>query len=135
MLMIGWNGYKEYESETKIANIFDAQMDEALYQIIYKTVLPDTSVHYEIYKNPTEGVPDSGKLLAKGDNSHIWGGSHRIDLKKEYNLKKGEIYSIVLTMTHRAEDESIRFTDVIPYASNIGPDVKANGIINKGESF
>lgn len=135
MLMIGWNGYKEYESETKIANIFDAQMDETLYQIIYKTVLPDTSVHYEIYKNPTEGVPDSGKLLAKGDNSHIWGGYHRIDLKKEYNLKKGEIYSIVLTMTHRAEDESIRFTDVIPYASNIGPDVKANGIINKGESF
>ncbi len=135
MLMIGWSGHTDYDSETKIANVFDAEEDEYLYQIEYKTNIPDTSVHYEIYKNPNDGNPDSWKLLEKGDNTHKWGGYHKLDLNKEYELKKGEKYSIVLTMTYKTDDGATCYTDVIPYATSLQHSVTAKGIINKGESY
>ncbi len=135
MLMIGWNGYTDYENEAKMANVFDAQEDEYLYQIAYKTVIPDTSVHYEIYKNPNDDNPASGELLDKGDKSHKWGGYHKIDLNGEYELKKGEKYSVVLTLTYKTEDGTTNYTDVIPYASTLQQAVVANGVINKGESY
>lgn len=135
MLMIGWNGYTDYENEAKMANVFDAQEDEYLYQIAYKTVIPDTSVHYEIYKNPNDDNPASGELLDKGDKSHKWGGYHKIDLNGEYELKKGEKYSVVLTLTYKTEDGTTKYSDVIPYASTLQQVVVANGVINKGESY
>ncbi len=135
MLMIGWCGNSDYDSETKMANVFEAEEDENLFAIEYKTVLPDTSVHYEIYKNPQSSKPASGDLLEKGDSTHKWGGYHKFDLNNEYELKKGEKYSIVLTMTYKADDGALRYTDVVPYASSIQSGVIANGVINKGESF
>ncbi len=135
MLMIGWNGYTDYEDEAKMANVFNAEEDEYLYQIAYKTAIPDTSVHYEIYKSPKYGAPDSGTLLEEGDNSHQWGGYHRLDLNGEYELKKGEKYSVVLTMTYKTEDGTTKYTDVIPYASTLQQGVVANGVINKDESY
>lgn len=135
MLMIGWSGYSDYDSETKMANVFDAEEDESLYQIEYKTKMPDTSVHYEIYKNIEDGSPDSGTLLEKGDNTHEWGGYHKIDLNRKHKLKKGEKYSVVLTMTYTDDDGNTRYTDVAPYATNLMHEVVANGVINKGESY
>lgn len=134
MLLIGWSGHADYDSETKIANVFDAEEDEYLYQIAYKTNMPNTSVHYEIYKNIEADTPNSGTLLEEGDSSHQWAGYHRLDLKGEYELKKGEKYSVVLTLTYKADDGTTKYTEVIPYASSM-QGVTAIGVINKGESY
>ena len=58
----------DYDSETKMANVFDAEEDEYLHQISYMTNSPETSVHYEIYKNIQGGDPALGTLLEVGDN-------------------------------------------------------------------
>ena len=142
LLFVGWCGYEDYDSEAKMANVFDAQEDEYLTQIVYKTKKFNTSAHYQIYKSPEDGKPDSGTLLEEGDNVHEYAGFHKIDLKSVYDLKKGEKYSIVLTMTYTPEGGSVTYTNVIPYATNaipygISPDsqVIAKGVINKGESY
>lgn len=142
MLFIGWCAGSDFDSETKMANVFDAEEDEYIYQISYRTKATDTTVHYAIYKDPKDGSLDSGTLLEEGDSSHRFGGSHKIDLKDEYSLKKGDKYSVVLTMTHKNDSGSQVYTDVVPYASNIVPydttrehEVKATGVVNKGESF
>ncbi|MBR2715350.1 MAG: hypothetical protein IKB73_03985 [Ruminococcus sp.] len=135
MLMIGWNAHSDYINETKTANVFNAEEYESLYQIAYKTTIPNTSVHYEIYKNLRNSNPDSGKLIEKGDKTHEWGGYHKIDLKRKHKLKKDEKYSIIVTMTHKTNDNSNLYTSVIPYANSIKDSAKVNGIINKGESF
>ncbi len=135
MLMFGNMGYFDYDCETKTANVFDAQEDETLFAIEYKTNLPDTNVHYEIYKNPKDNIPDSGKLLDKGDTTHKWGGYHKIDLDGEYKLKKGEKYSVVLTMSYTDSNNASHYTEVVAYANSMEIGAKATGIVNKGESY
>lgn len=129
----------DFDTKTKTANVFVAEENESLYQIAYKTASPNTTVEYEIYKDIKDGDPESGTLLEKGDNTHQWAGSHRIDLKDKYKLKKGEKYSVVLTMKHIDKDGKSRYTEVISYAKIIPLTskviVKPNGIINKGESY
>ena len=90
-----------------------------MHKIAYKTASPNTTVEYEIYKDIKDGDPESGTLLEKGDNTHQWAGSQRIDLKDKYKLKKGEKYSVVLTMKHIDKDGKSRYTEVISYAKII----------------
>lgn len=135
LLMIGWCASADYDSETKMANVFDAEEDEYLYQLTYRTKAPDTSVHYEVYKAPQDGNPDSGELLEEGDSVHRFGGSHKIDLRQTYRLSKGEKYSVVLTMTRKTDDGASVYTDVIPYATDLPGEITAKAVVNKGESF
>lgn len=138
MLMIGTYTNLDYDTETKIANMFDTQENQALYQIEYKTPAPNTSVHYAIYKDIKDDNPESGTLLEEGDNTHEWSGYYKLDLNGKYNLKKGEKYSIVLTMKCTTDDGKSYYTDVIPYgASRQQQDANATakGIINNGESY
>ena len=132
LLMTSLYASEASDSETKTANVFDAEEDSYLYQLIYRTDEPDTEVHYEIYRDVADD-PTSGRLLEQGDASHAFGGSHRIDLKGEYFLKKGERYAVVLTMKQGGS-----FTDVFPYAVNVPhgqTPAKACGVINAGESY
>ncbi|MBQ5440174.1 MAG: hypothetical protein IIT49_05270 [Clostridia bacterium] len=135
LMFFGACAYSDYENETKTANVFDAEEDEYLYQITYRTKQTNTSVHYAVYKDLTGNDPDSGTLLEEGDKFHWFGGSHKIDLKDTYELKKGDKYSIVLTMTYTNNDGKTTYTDVIPYAPANQNGAKPVGIINKGESF
>ena len=135
MLMVGWCAGFDYDNESKMANVFDAEEDEYLYQISYRTKKFNTSVHYAIYKDATDGSPDKGTLLEEGDNSHSYAGSHTIDLKNEYSLKKGDKYSIVLTMTYKTDKGTEVYTDVIPYATDLKGKVSVKSVVNKGESY
>lgn len=136
LLMTKWYGSTDYETETKMANVFDAEEDESLFQISYTTASPDIEVTYEIYKNVESGNPSSGMLLEKGTSRHIFGGSHKIDLKGEYSLKKGDKYSVVLTMKHVGDDEQDTvYTEVFPYSTIFGSGLSVRGIINEGESY
>ena len=136
LMITQWYGNTDYDKETKMANVFDAEEDESLYQIAYKTSLPNTEVSYEVYKDVEDGNPTSGTLLEKGANSHSYAGFFKIDLKDEYALKKGEKYAVVLTMK-RATDEngSMVYTEVFPYSTEFSEGLTVRGVINPGESY
>lgn len=130
LMMTQWYGTTEYDNETKMANVFDAEEDETLCQIEYRTASPDTEVAYEIYKDVESGDPASGTLLEKGVCSHPYAGSHVTDLQNEHALKKGEKYAVVLTMQRGGT-----YAEVFPYSTRFFDGMTVNGIINKGESF
>ena len=130
LIMTQWYGSSEYESETKMANLFDAEADESLYQIEYRTCRPDAEVTYEIYKDVEKDSPSSGTLLEKAVNTHPYAGSHVIDLQNEYPLKKGESYAVVLTVKHGSQ-----YAEVFPYSLKFFDGMTVKGVINKGESF
>ena len=130
LMMTQWYGVTEYDNETKTANIFDAEENESLYQIEYRTAFPDAEVTYEIYRDVESDDPSSGTLLEKGVRSHLYAGSHVINLDREHSLKKGDTYSVVLTVK-RGE----KYAEVFPYSTRFFEGMTVNGIINKGESF
>ena len=136
LMMTQWYGSTEYRSDTKMANVFDAENDEKLYQIEYRTASPKTEVSYEIYKISEDNDPTSGILLEKGVNFHKYAGSHNVDLENEHPLKKGEKYSVVLTMKRvSVKDGSKVFTEVFPFSASFNKGLTVRGIINKGESY
>lgn len=135
LLMSGWYASEEYSDETKMANVFDAEENEYLYKISYKTNDTDVKVHYEIYKDIKNGNPASGTLLEKGDASHKYAGFYTLDLSGEYFLKKGEKYSVVLTMTHKDSEGNTNYTDVFAAGANRKAAYVTNGVINAGESY
>ena len=136
LMMTGWYGSTDYDSEVKTANVFDAEENESLYQISYRTASPKTEVSYQIYKDVEDGAPSSGTLLEQGVTDHRYAGSHKIDLKKAYPLQKGEEYSVVLTMKRVVdEDGDMVYTEVFPYATEFSSGLKVLGIINSGESY
>lgn len=134
LMMTSWYGITDYETETKTANVFDAEEDESLYQISYVTSLPDTEVSYEIFKGVEKDDPSSGELLEQGVNTHPYGGSHKIDLRDEYPLKKGDRYAVVLTMK-RTDAEKQVYTEIFPYATEFSHGLTVRGVINPGESY
>lgn len=136
LMMTNWYGSTDHDAETKMANIFDAEEDESLQQIAYRTSLPKTEVTYEIYKDVEDDDPSSGTLLEKGVSRHTYAGFYKIDLKDEYSLEKGEKYSVVLTMKRVTdEDGSMVYTEVFPYSTEFFKGMTVSGIINMGESY
>lgn len=143
LLLSGLCCNSDYEDEVKMANVFEACEDEFLFAIEYRTIKPDTSVHYEIYKNPESGSPSSGTLLEEGNSLHPWGGYHKLELKNEYELKKGEKYSVILTLTYKTEDGTSLYTSLIPFGYNMdisfaydwNKPISVNTVVNEGESL
>ncbi len=133
MMLSALYANSDSNSETKTANVFDAEEDEYLYQISYYTNDPAATVNYEIYKDLANDNPESGILLESGTNTHKYKGSHKIDLSDEYLLKKGEKYSIVLTMKYNKDNQEA-YTSVFPFMFNLY-NTKIKGVVNEGESY
>ena len=72
--------------------------------------------------------------MESGVRHHNFAGYHKIDLKGEYSLKKGDRYSVVLTMK-RTKDNGVVYTEVFPYSTRFSGGLKVRGIVNKGESY
>lgn len=134
LMMTEWYGNSDYKSETKTANVFEAEVDENLFQISYTTAQPDTEVAYEIFRD-VKDTPSSGTLLESGVARHNFAGYHKIDLKGEYPLKKGDSYSVVLAMKRSANENSVVYTEVFPYSTEFWGRLKVRGVVNKGESY
>lgn len=136
LMMTNWYGCTEYDAETKTANVFDAEEDETLYQIAYRTGTEMTEVRYEIYRDCEDDDPSSGTLLEKGVKRHSFAGFYKIDLKDEYPLKQGEKYAVVLTMQRVTdEDGGAVYTEVYPYSTAFYQGMTVTGIVNPGESY
>ena len=123
-----------FQTETKMANIFDAEEDEYLYQISYMTQSPMTTVHYAVYKDVEDNDPTSGVLLEEGEKTVTFGGYQRFDLKREYHLKQGQKYSVVITQSHKTDDADV-YDMLFSYGMNEGENVTVTGVVNPGESF
>ena len=129
-----YEGFSYEKNAAKTANVFDAEEDELLCQISYVTVNPETTVRYAVYKDVEDDDPTSGVLLEEGENTHTFGGYQRIDLKKEYFLKKGEKYSVVISQSHDGEEG--KESDItLSYALEDRDNVTVTGVINQGESY
>ena len=74
-------------------------------------------------------------MLESGSNRHTYPGFYKIDLKGEYTLKKGEKYSVVLTMKRVNERGVSVYTEVFPYSTEFFDGMTVTGVINKGESY
>ena len=136
LMMTKWYGYTDSDKEIKTANVFDAEEDESLYQIAYRTASDKTEVKYEIYRDIKNNDPSSGQLLETGISRHTFAGYYKIDLKDEVQLKKGDRYSVVLTMRRAAdENENMVYTEVFPYSTEFFEGMTVKGIINEGESY
>ncbi len=136
LLMTSWYGSTDHDDETKMANVYDAEEDESLFQIAYVTGSGMTEVTYEIYKDVEGDDPASGTLLETGVNRHTFPGYYKIDLKDEYSLNKGDKYAVVLTMKRMTdEDGKTVYTEVLPYTTEFFEGMTVRGIINKGESY
>ena len=134
LLMTQWYATVDREEEVKMANVFDAEEDETLYQIAYMTTQPKTEVGYEIYKGIEDGDPASGELLEKGVVHHTFPGYYTIDIEEKYKLKKGDKYAVVLTMKH-TDGDAVAYSEVFPYSTQIGDGVKVSAVVNHGESY
>lgn len=136
LMMTRWYGVTDQNTEAKMANVFDAEEDENLFQISYVSGSPKTETTYEIYKDIEDGDPASGILLEKSVDRQKYAGVHKVDLKQEYPLQKGETYAVVLTMKRVVgEDDSMIYTEVFPYSTEFSTGLTVRGIINRGESY
>ncbi|MBQ3418323.1 MAG: hypothetical protein IJH32_10900 [Ruminococcus sp.] len=117
------------------ANVFEAEEDEYLSQISYMTIVPMTNVHYAVYKDVDGSDPTSGVLLEQGDTINELGGYQRLDLRGEYFLKKGERYSVVITMTTEEDDGTLSYSCVYSYLAIPIGGVSLNAVVNPGESY
>ena len=134
LLMTQWYATVDREDEFRMANVFDAEGDESLYQIAYMTTQSKTEVSYEIYQGIDDGDPASGELLEKGECRHTYPGYYTVDLADEYKLRKGDKYAVVLTMKHTAGEDDV-YSEVFPYSTQIADGIKARAVVNKGESY
>ena len=121
-------------NESKTANVFTAKENEYLVQISAMTVAPATTVHYEIYKDCSEGDPTSGTLLEEGEVFHQLSGYQRIDLDGRHYLNKDEKYSVVITQTFKTDDKDM-YAAAYPLCVNSRVGISVNGVINAGESW
>ena len=136
LMMTQWYVAEDSDTEVKMANVFEAEEDGELFQIVYRTAADKTQVTYEIYKDVENNDPASGTLLEKGTDVHLYAGSYKTDLKGEYQIKKGDRYSVVLTMKRAADDNGkMVYTEMFPYAIAFVDGLTVNGIINEGESY
>nr|MCR5507888.1 InlB B-repeat-containing protein [Lachnospiraceae bacterium] len=85
---------------TKYANIFtcQAKQSEYLKAVYFDEYNPSLNYKIEIYKGVTYGRPESGKLEATQSGRVTYPGGHTIELDKPVFLRKGENFSVVITV-------------------------------------
>ena len=130
------------KEESSMANVFTAQHDQKLSYFSTQTGTPNAEVNYEIYKlNDNYANPKDGQLLESGTSVCDYGGYHRIALKDEHPLAKGEKFSVVVTQKVPDDSTASKYSYEILFnkADRVleADDGKATlkGVVNKGESY
>lgn len=101
-------GYKSFVSVppsednrgNKIANIFTAEKDEVLTAVSAITVDTNSTVEIEIYKLADGAdLSNAGEAVSTITAQPTYGGYHTIELNKDVELKAGERFAVVETIT------------------------------------
>ena len=122
----------EEKENARTANVFTAEATSRLSDISVMTLVPGTTVSYEIYLLGDEfPSPEDGILIASGKEYFDYGGYHKISIPSTGILAKGQKYSVVISM-------NVEDTDYYCYTADLKDDVSKMytvGVINEGESF
>jgi len=101
-------GYKSFmsvppsEASTgnRVANVFTAEKDEALTAVSAITVDTNSTVEVEIYKLADGAdLSGAGEAVSTATAYPTYGGFHTIELNKDVELKAGERFAVVETIT------------------------------------
>jgi C1A family cysteine protease len=121
----GWSesiGYFEpMANNTKVANVFTANGFESLKAVSFCSWDEGLSYTVEIYRNPTEGNPSSGTLVATKSGTIAFCGYYTIPLDTSVQLSAGDTFSVVITQNvangssgiHTPYDASFNNEDVV----------------------
>lgn len=99
----GWsfsvNTDRHNQKAATAANIFTADGNEQLEAVSFYTTDANASYDISIYTNVDAGAPQSGhQALTSQSGSEPYAGYHTVELAEPVALKKGEKFSIVLTV-------------------------------------
>ena len=81
---------------TVTANVFTVDKACSLKAVGVQTSAQEQPVIIEIYRNPDEYAPQSGRLAAKLETTIDRPGYHVVDLEKNVRLKAGDSFSILI---------------------------------------
>ncbi|WP_195270163.1 lectin like domain-containing protein [Eubacterium sp. 1001713B170207_170306_E7] len=104
-------GYKSFSSlppsaglaGSKVANVFTAEKDEVLKAVSAITVDTDSQVDVEIYRLAAGAdLSNAGEALSRTTAYPTYGGYHTIALDTPVELKAGERFAVVETITGRS---------------------------------
>ncbi|MDO4961317.1 MAG: C1 family peptidase [Eubacteriales bacterium] len=134
--------------ELRTANVFTADDDLLIRNIMCRTSQEETVVRYDLYMlNDGAISPEDGELLYGVYEVYDYAGYHRLTLDEPVKMKKGQRFSVVITEGRLYDDGRVLFETVLPYqydyqtlkdfADETGGsfDYYYKGIINPGESF
>ncbi len=114
----GWNNsfgyYAGFANNTKVANVFTAKGNESLKAIAFCNWDEALTYTAEVYKNPTEGNPSSGTLMATETGTLTFSGYYTIPLSNPVPLSEGDTFSVVITQNVPVADENGRYVHT-PY--------------------
>lgn len=112
------------------ANIFKAESNEILEAVSFFTTDAATEYKISVYTGVKKNSPESGKQIVTQEDFEPFAGYHTIELDEPVKLKKGENFSIVVTL------KNPEFPCAIPvemrsYYDGNPPEYMGNG----GESY
>ena len=83
------------------ANVFTAEYDQQLESLSTRTVDPNTTVTFAVYRLTKDSkTPTDGKLVDTFTNKFPLAGYHRLNISKTIYIHKGERFSVVSTAHH-----------------------------------
>lgn len=138
-------GYKSFVSVppsednrgNKIANIFTAEKDEVLTAVSAITVDTNSTVEIEIYKLADGAdLSSAGEAVSTITAQPTYGGYHTIALNKDVELKAGERFAVVETITGDRGGYlpiEMGYSGMIPQGG--GGQVKSVAKIEPGQSY
>lgn len=90
----------EASTGNRVANVFTAEKDEVLTAVSAITVDTNSTVEVEIYKLADGAdLSDAGEAVSTVTAYPTYGGFHTIELNKDVELKAGERFAVVETIT------------------------------------
>ncbi len=91
-----------------IANIYKCIGSQTLKAVGFGCWENSQKYTIQVYKNPKKGKPTSGsKILGSGQSGSINAGFRTIKLKKAVNLKKGDTFSVVITLRNSGTNNAL----------------------------
>lgn len=138
-------GYKSFVSVppsednrgNKVANIFTAEKDEVLTAVSAITVDTNSTVEIEIYKLADGAdLSNAGEAVSTITAQPTYGGYHTIALNKDVELKAGERFAVVETITGDRGGYlpiEMGYSGMIPQGG--GGQVKSVAKIEPGQSY
>lgn len=129
------------EHSVTTANVFTALEDQEIFALSTITAKEDENVSIQLYKlEDHQQQISEGKLLLSANEYFRYKGFHRINLKKNYQIRKGEIFAVAVTQeTDSGYIIGLNYDyNKKGYETGLiknGDRYYCNGIVNPGESY